>query len=149
VPLSPDTVTAELDVKLQTPTSSQPPSRKTSVWALRTPNNSTEAILQPELRKFLFSGHQDSPPTSICKGIDQIAKEAKQIIYKMTLLQAEVAELRGANSLIRKRRRAKRVRIWLGGSFKIQDAEDLKDQNDVAQQVQQELCKNGGGLGCG
>jgi hypothetical protein len=51
VPLSPDIVIAKLNVKLQTPTSSRPPSRENLPWAFRTSNNPTKAISQSEFIK--------------------------------------------------------------------------------------------------
>jgi hypothetical protein len=43
VPLSPETVISKLDVKLQTPTSSRPPTRETLPWASR--NQTTQLKL--------------------------------------------------------------------------------------------------------
>jgi hypothetical protein len=64
-------------------------------------------------------------------------------MHKMALLQAKVAELRKANTLISKRRRAKKTRVRLGGSLNSQDVQDLQDQKDIAQQIQQEMRENG------
>jgi hypothetical protein len=66
-------------------------------------------------------------------------------MHKMALLQAEVAELREANILISKRRRAKKTRVRLKESFNSQNVQDLQDQKDVAQQIQQEMRGNGAG----
>ena len=67
-------------------------------------------------------------------------------MYRMALLQAEVAELQEANTIISKRRRAKKTRIRQGGSLNVQEAEDLQDQKDVELQVRQETRENGSGL---
>lgn len=68
----------------------------------------------------------------------------------MALLQAEVAELREANTIISKHRRAKRkTRVRLGGSLNLQDIEDLQSHKDVTQQVQQEMREKGGSSGRG
>lgn len=67
-------------------------------------------------------------------------------MHRMALLQAEVTELREANSIISKRRRAKKTRVRLGGSLSIQDAEDIQAQKDVERQVQQETPENGSSL---
>jgi hypothetical protein len=56
-------------------------------------------------------------------------------MHKMALLQAEVAEFREANTLISKRRRAKKTQIRLKESFNLQDVQDLQDQKDIAQQI--------------
>jgi hypothetical protein len=66
-------------------------------------------------------------------------------MHKMALLQAEVAELRKANTLISKRRKAKKTRIRLEGSLNLQDVQDLQDQKDIAQQIQQKMRENGAG----
>jgi hypothetical protein len=63
-------------------------------------------------------------------------------MHKMALLQAEVAELRKANALISKRRRAKKTRVRLKGSLYLQNVQDLQDQKGVARQIQQEIREN-------
>jgi hypothetical protein len=70
-------------------------------------------------------------------------------MHKMAFLQAKVAELRKANTLISKWRRAKKTCVRLKGSFNLQDVQDLQDQKDVAQQIQQEMRGNGAGLNRG
>jgi hypothetical protein len=145
VPLSPDIIIAKLDMKLQTPTSSRPPIRDTLLWTFQTPNNPTEAISQSEFLKFRITRHQNSFLISIYNKIDQIAKRAKQIMHKMALLQTEVAEFRKANALISKRRKARKTRVRLEGSFNSQDVQNLQDQKDVAQQIQQEVYRNDAG----
>ena len=119
VPLSPETVISKLDVKLQTPTSSRPPTRETLPWASRTPNNPIEAASQSEFIKSRIARHQNSSPTSIYEAIDQFSKGARGIMYRMALLQAEVAELQEANTVISKRQRAKKTRIQQGGSLNV------------------------------
>ncbi|KFY28156.1 hypothetical protein V491_00608 [Pseudogymnoascus sp. VKM F-3775] len=147
VPLSPDIVISKLDMKLQTLTPSRPPIQESLPWASRTPNNPIEATSQSEFIKSQIAKHQNSSPISIYDAIDQFSKGAHGIIHWMALLQAEVTELREANTIISKRRRAKKTHVQLGGSLNIQDAGDLQDQRDVAQQVQQEMHGNRGSLG--
>jgi hypothetical protein len=66
-------------------------------------------------------------------------------MHKMAFFQAEVAEFRKANILISKRRKAKKTRIRLEGSFNLQNVQDLQDQKDIAQQIQQKMRENGAG----
>jgi hypothetical protein len=66
-------------------------------------------------------------------------------MHKRALFQAKVAELRKANTLISKRRRAKKTRVRLGGSFNSQNVQNLQNQKDVAQQIQQKMRENGAG----
>jgi hypothetical protein len=98
-----------------------------------------------EFIKSRVARHQNSFPTSIYNGIDQIAKKAKQIMHKMAFLQAEIAEFRKANALISKRRRAKKTRVWLEGSLNSQNVQNLQDQKGVARQIQQEIRENNAG----
>jgi hypothetical protein len=63
-------------------------------------------------------------------------------MHKMALLQAEVAELQEANTLISKRRRAKKTRIRLKKSLNLQNVQDLQNQKDIAQQIQQKMREN-------
>jgi hypothetical protein len=66
-------------------------------------------------------------------------------MHKMALLQAKVAELRKANTLISKRRKAKKTRVRLEGSFNSQDVQNLQNQKGVAQQIQQKMRGNNAG----
>ncbi|OAQ58124.1 hypothetical protein VFPPC_17032 [Pochonia chlamydosporia 170] len=56
----------------------------------------------------------------------------------MALLRAENQQLREANALLSKRRRAKRSRLRQGGSMTIAEGQALQDQNDVDEQIKQE-----------
>jgi hypothetical protein len=145
VPLSPDIIIAKLDVKLQILTFFRPPTRESLPWTSRTPNNPTKATSQSEFIKSRVARHQNSSPTSIYNEIDQIAKKAKQIMHKMALLQTEIAELRKANTLIRKQRKAKKTRIRLKELFNLQNVQNLQNQKDITQQIQQKMRGNGAG----
>lgn len=57
----------------------------------------------------------------------------------MALLQAEIGQLREANTTLSKRRRARKTRLREGGSMTIAEGQALQDQKDVEQQVQQEI----------
>jgi hypothetical protein len=70
-------------------------------------------------------------------------------MHKMALFQAKVAEFRKANALISKRRRAKKTRVRLGGSFNSQNLQNLQNQKGVARQIQQEIRENDAGLSRG
>jgi membrane protein involved in colicin uptake len=56
----------------------------------------------------------------------------------MTLMEAEMKELRQANEELSKRRRAKKTRLRQGGSLTLQEAQNLQDQDDIARQIEQE-----------
>ena len=60
------------------------------------------------------------------------------------MLKAENQSLRQANEALSKRQKAKKTRLWQGGSLSQQEAEDLQDDRDVRQQVEQEMKASGG-----
>ena len=45
------------------------------------------------------------------------------------------------NQTLSKRRRAKKIRLWEGGSLTRQDGQDLLDQKEAEQQLEQEQAK--------
>jgi len=55
------------------------------------------------------------------------------VMHEVALLRAEVSVLRKANEGLSKRRRAKKIRIRLGGSLTVQDARDLLDGKAVGE----------------
>ena len=143
-PFNPESVLSKLDVKLKTPTplSSRPGTPQP--WVSKTPNNPIEAISQSEFVKTRIANHQNSSPTSIYAAVDQIARGAQGMMHTVALLKAEVTALRKANETLSKRRRVKKTRLRQGGSLSLQDAQDLRDQIDVEQQVKQETQASSG-----
>ena len=59
--------------------------------------------------------------------VNRLAKGTIAVIYEVALLRTEVLALRKANKKLSKRRRAKKIRIRLGGSLTIQEVQDLLD----------------------
>jgi hypothetical protein len=60
-----------------------------------------------------------------------LAKGTDILVYKNTLLAAEVRILRVANKALSKRRRAKKNRIRQGGALTIEDTHDIIAQDEV------------------
>ena len=58
--------------------------------------------------------------------------------HELVLLQAELKDVRAANELLSKRRRAKKTRLQQGGSLSIQEAEDLVTEKEIGKQIQEE-----------
>ena len=67
-----------------------------------------------------------------------------KLAYELILLQAEVKDLRTANELLSKRRRAKKVRLQEGGSLSLQEAEGLRDEIEVSKQRKGEIRQQDG-----
>ena len=64
--------------------------------------------------------------------------------HSVTLLMAEVRTLRKASKALRKRRRAKKARIQLGGSLTVEDAQDVLAQKEAQKQAEPEKRENSG-----
>lgn len=94
--------------------------------------------------KTRIARHQNSSPTSIYTAVDQFTKGASQIMHQLALLKAENQSLRQANEVLSKRRKAKKTRLRQGGSLSQHDAQDLRDERDVVQQVEQEIRASSG-----
>jgi ABC-type transporter Mla subunit MlaD len=94
--------------------------------------------------KTRISRHQNSSPTSIYAAVDQFTKGASQIMHQLALLKAENQNLRQANEVLSKRRRAKKTRLQQGGSLSQRVAQELQDERDVVQQVEQEIRASSG-----
>jgi hypothetical protein len=58
--------------------------------------------------------------------------------HELVLLQAELKDIRAANEVLSKRRRAKKARLRQGGSLSFQEAEDLVAENEVDKQIREE-----------
>ena len=114
-PLNPESVISKLDIKLRTPTPSEPTPNLPAPWISKTPNNPIEATSQTDYIKNRIARHQNSSPTAIYQSIDQLAKGTQGIIHQVALLRAEVQDLGEANQTLSKRGRAKRRRVRQGG----------------------------------
>lgn len=138
VPFDPEKVISQLDIRPKTPTPSNSRPGSAHAWVSKTPNNPIEASSQTTLIKTRIAQHQNSSPTEILRAVDVLAKGTSQIMHKMALMQAELWDLRAANEVLSKRRRAKKQRLRQGGSLSVQDAQDLQGQRDVEMQIKEE-----------
>jgi DDE superfamily endonuclease len=139
IPLDRERVVSRLDIRLRTPTPQTSRPGTAQSWVSKTPNNAREASSQSAFIKGRIACHQNSSPTAIHDAVDQFTKGSMAVMHKMTLMQAEIKQLRKANEMLSKRRRAKRSRLQNGGSLSVQEAEDIRDQIEVEVQVRQEM----------
>ena len=65
-------------------------------------------------------------------------------MHEMALMRAEIQDLRQANEILSRRRRAKRTRLQHRGKMTVEEGRDLTDQIDIDTQVVAELSKSGG-----
>jgi hypothetical protein len=66
------------------------------------------------------------------------------MIHKNALLRAQVQNLRDANKILSRRRRAKRTRLQKGGTITVEEASQVINQMDVNTQVVAESSRRGG-----
>jgi hypothetical protein len=138
VPLDPEVVLSRLDPKLSTP--SPPTSRPGTAesWVTKTPTTSYDITQQSTAIKKRIARHQSSSPTHMYEIIDAQARGMSKMAHELVLLRGEVRDLRTANEILSKRRRAKKTRLWAGGSLSIQEVEDLIAQKDIDEQLKKE-----------
>ncbi|CAG8971612.1 hypothetical protein HYALB_00008005 [Hymenoscyphus albidus] len=142
VPYDPDSVISQLDIRPRTPSRPSTSTSLLAIWEPKTPNNITEAYSQTSYIQNKVVRHQDSSPTQILYGLDQLAKGAQRAITEVALLRAENATLRTANDQLSRRRRTKKRRLQEGGSLTLQDAQDLGVLSNVDSQEQVVLVEN-------
>jgi len=102
VPFDPQAVISKLDVKLQTPIPTSPPSIDVSPWVSQTPHNSTDALQQSTLVKNRIAGYQGSSPTQLFSTINALAKGMEILAHENTLLTAKIHTLCRANEALSK-----------------------------------------------
>ena len=144
VPMDPEVVLAQLDIKLQIPSPPRSPSADPTPWVSQTPRNPIEATSQSEFIKSHIARHQSSSPTPIYSAMDQMAKGTQAIMHLMTLLTAEVHSLWKANKDLSQCQRAKWTSLQSGGSLRVQDGLAVIDQKDADAQLEQEVHENSG-----
>jgi hypothetical protein len=74
VPLDPQKVISQLDIKLRTPTPTGSPLPNADPYVSKTPLNTNEASQQSALIRNRIIQHQNSSPTAIIGGLEQITK---------------------------------------------------------------------------
>ncbi|KAL2887303.1 hypothetical protein HOO65_050424 [Ceratocystis lukuohia] len=111
VPLDGESVISKLDVQLRTPTPIEEEAGLPDPWIPRTPKTVIEASSQFEYLKRRINRHKSSSPASILEALTSLTKGTKAVMHRNSLLESEVQDLRQANEILSKRRRAKRTRL--------------------------------------
>ncbi|KAH7463246.1 hypothetical protein FOMA001_g18207 [Fusarium oxysporum f. sp. matthiolae] len=143
-PFDPEVVISKLDVQLRTPTPAEEEAQQAQSWTSRTPRTVLEAGSQSEYLQRRIRRHHSSSPESILEALQSLTKAVKRNMHETALLRAENRELRQANEILSRRRRAKRTRLQNRGSMTIQEGHDLIDQMDVDIQIVAESSRSGG-----
>lgn len=127
VPFDPQNVILKLHARLTTPT---PPNSRPGTA------QPTEAASQSGFVNRRVARRRDSSPPSIYSAAYQNAREVEGVMHQLML---DLAALREANELLRKRWGAKETHRRRDGSLSLpQDGQDLQDEEDIAPQVEQE-----------
>ncbi|KAG6989045.1 Tigger transposable element-derived protein 1 [Fusarium oxysporum f. sp. conglutinans] len=143
VPFDPENVVSKLDVQLRTPTPAEEEAGQAQPWTSKAPKTIIEAELQSEYLERRIRRHQSSSPESILEALKSLSKGTKAVMHEMALMRAEIQDLRQANEILSRRRRAKRTRLQNRGKMTVEEGRDLTDQIDIDTQVVAELSKSG------
>jgi hypothetical protein len=143
-PLDPEIVISKLDVQLRTPTPPEEGTEPSTPWNSKTPKTVIEAQSQSEYLEKRIRRHHSSSPESIIEALKSNTKATKAVMYEVTLLRNEIQNLRDANEILSRRRRAKRTRLQKGGTMTVEEASQVIDQMDVDTQVVAESSRRGG-----
>jgi hypothetical protein len=144
VPLNPENVLSKLDVQLRTPTPVEEEASPSTPWVSKTPKTVLEAESQSEYLERRIRRHQSSSPVSILVALKSLSKGTKAVMHEMALLRAEVQDLRQANEILSRRRRAKRTRLQKRGVMTVEEGRQAIDQMDIDAQVVAESSRSGG-----
>ncbi|KAK7571520.1 hypothetical protein V3481_018732 [Fusarium oxysporum f. sp. vasinfectum] len=143
-PFDPENVMSKLDVQLRTPTPLEEDTEPSTPWVSKTPKTAIEAQSQSEYLNRRIRRHHSSSPESIIQAVKYFEKGTSIVMHENALLRAENRDLRQANEILGRRRRAKRTRLQKGGAITVGEASQVIDQMDVDTQVVAELSKSSG-----
>jgi hypothetical protein len=143
-PFDPENMISKLDVQLRTPTPPEEAAEPSTPWVSKTPTTAIETESQSNYLTRRIRRHHSSSPKSIIEALQCLSKGAKAVMHKVAFLAAENKELRQANEILSRRRRAKRTRLQRVGVMTVQEASQVIDQMDVDAQVVAESSRSGG-----
>ena len=100
--------------------------------------------MQTTLIKNKIAYYQNSSLTNIYSQLDSLAKSTTRVMYKMALIEQEILDLRTANELLSKHRRAKKTHLRLGGSLSQQEAEQIQEERGLVAEGDSNTCSGRG-----
>jgi regulator of replication initiation timing len=143
VPLDPESVLSKLDVQLQTPTPVEEGTGPSTPSVSKTPKTVLEAGSQSEYLERRIRRHQSSSLESILGALKSLSKGTKAIMHENALLRAENRDLRQANEILSRRRRAKRTRLQKRGVMIVDEGRQAIDEMNADGQVEDESSRSG------
>ncbi|KAJ0125886.1 Cytochrome P450 monooxygenase yanC [Fusarium oxysporum f. sp. albedinis] len=143
-PFNPEYVISKLDVQIRTPTPPQEVIEPSTPWTSRTPKTILETQSHSKYLQGRIRNHKSSSPESIIEAVKYFEKGQSILLHRIALQEAEIRELRQADDMLSRRRRAKRTRLQKRGNMTIGNAQDSIDQIDINTQVVAESSRSGG-----
>ncbi|KAJ3545561.1 hypothetical protein NM208_g2452 [Fusarium decemcellulare] len=143
-PFDPENVISKLDVQLRTPTPPKEVTEPSTPWTSKTPKTALEAQSQSTYLENRIRRHKSSSPESIIEALNSNTKATKAAMHEVTLLRNELRNVREANEILSRRRRAKRNRLQKRGVMRVEEGRQVIDQMDVDAQVVAESSRSGG-----
>jgi hypothetical protein len=101
-------VISKLDIQVRSLTPAIDEPELPAPWTSRTPKTVREAESQSEYLRRRIERHHSSSPASIIEALKSMTKGTKAVLYEITLLRAEIKDLREANEILSRRRRKKK-----------------------------------------
>jgi hypothetical protein len=144
IPINPESIVSKLDIQLQTPTPAEEEVDPSTPWVSKTPKTVLEAQYQSEYLQRRISRHHSSSPESILAALKSLSKGTQAMMHENALLRSEVHDLRQANEILSRRRRAKRSRLQKRGVMTVDEGREAIDQMDVDAQVGGKSSRSGG-----
>jgi hypothetical protein len=146
-PYDPESVIERLDLRPITPILLASRSDTPNSWVTKTPQTSYDIAQQSTTIKNKIAKHQNSSPTHMYDIIDAQARGMSRMAYELVLLRTENKDIRAANKVLSKRRRAKKTRLRQGGLLSFQEAEDLIAEKEVDTQLNVKTSRGGSRTG--
>jgi hypothetical protein len=131
-------------MQLRTPTSPEEVTKPSTSRTLKTPKTSLKAQSQSKYLENRIRRRKNSSPESIIEALKSNTKATKATMHEVILLRSEIRNLREANEILSRRRRAKSTRLQKGGVMNVQESSQVIDQMDVDTQVVAESSRSGG-----
>jgi hypothetical protein len=133
-----ESIISRFDPKFTTPSPPNLRLNTAKTWTPKTLSTAYKASKSSITLKKKISTYQDNSPTHIFEVVDLITKGLSKLTHRMVLLEAENKEFRTANERQNKRHKIKRTRLQKGGSFSLQEAEDIIAEREVEAQLKEE-----------
>lgn len=133
-----------LDIKVRTPTPAASPSINAEPLVTQTPHAPMEVIAQASFMNNSINYHQESSLTPYFSSTKRMAEEMMEMAHEMTLMSAELRNLRAANDALRKCSRAKKTRLCRGGTLTQAEGSQIVSEYDTGVQIKRDKGRNGG-----